>query len=157
VSIQINIGDHKSPYAPLLVPVPLRHQFATKWARRRAKEIAATVKSADKYFKSLPGKRSLTDLLADRRIWINYAADYGARGMRPELSNEIGIGELAYVSGKEMVLATLIHELAHIAGALGGRSRAAEEALIHCGLGKKSELETGINDPSTPYDPDVHG
>ena len=115
MSIQINIGDHKSPYAPLLVPVPLRHQFATKWARRRAKEIAATVKSADKH-----------------------------RGMRPELSNEIGIGELAYVSGKEMVLATLIHELAHIAGASDGRSRAAEEALIHCGLGKKSELETGI-------------
>jgi len=156
VGIQINIGDHKSPYAPLLVEVPLRHQFATKWARRRAKEIAANVKSADKYFRSL-GKRSLTDLLADRRIWINYAVDYAGRGIRPDLSNEIGIGELSYVRGKEMVLATLIHELAHIAGALGGDSRAAEEALIHCGLGNKSELETGINDPSTPYDPDASG
>lgn len=157
MSIQINIGDHESPYAPLLVPVPFKHQFATKWARTRAKEIAANVKSADKYFRSLPRKRSLTELLSDRRIWINYAADFYARGIRPELSNEIGIGELAYVRGRIVVLATLIHELAHIAGAPNGESRAAEDALIHCGLGKQSEADSNINDPRTPYDPDARG
>lgn len=157
MSIQINIGDHKSPYAPLLVPVPFKHQFATKWARRRAKEIAANMKSADRYFKSLPGRRSLTDLLADRRIWINYADNYHGRGIRPGLSNEIGIGEFAYVRGKMTVLATLIHELAHIAGAPGGESRAAEDALIHCGLGKQSEADHNVNDPRTPYDPDATG
>ena len=156
MSIQINIGDHVSPF-PSLGPVPFKHQWVTKWARNRAKAIAAELKTADKYFKSLPRKRTLTQLLADRRIWINYAPDLYARGIRPGLSNEIGIGELAYVRGKMVVLATLIHELAHIAGAPNGESRAAEEALIHCGLGKKSELETGINDPSTPYDPDVQG
>ena len=157
MSIQINIGDHVSPFAPFFVPVPFKHQFATKWARNRAKVIAANVKTADKYFKSLPGKRTLTQLLADRRIWINYAPELYARGIRQEGSNEIGIGELAYLSGKEIVLATLIHELAHIAGAPGGDSRAAEDALIHCGLGKQSEADTNINDPSTPYDPDANG
>jgi hypothetical protein len=157
VSIQINIGDHVSDFPALLVPVPFKHQWATKWARNQAKLIAANVKTADKYFKSLPGKRSLTQLLADRRIWINYAFDWYGRGVRQPGSNDIGIGDLSYLSGKEAVLATLIHELAHIAGAPGGDSRAAEEALIHCRLGKKSELETGINDPSTPYDPDVKG
>jgi len=154
VSIQINIGDHKSPVVDFK-PVPFKYQGATKWARARAKVIAANVKSADRYFKSL-GKRSLTDLLADRRLWINYTELY-VRGIRGEGSNEIGIGELTYVHGKEAVLATLIHELAHIAGAPGGNSRAAEEALVHCGLGKKSELKTGKDDPSTEYDPHVRG
>jgi len=153
VSIQINIGDHKSPVDDFK-PVPFPHQFATKWARRRAKEIAANMKSADKYFRSLGDNRSLTQLLADRRIWINYT-ELPIRGMRA--ANEIGIGALAYVRGKEMVLGTLIHELAHIAGAPGGDSRAAEEALIHCGLGKQSEADHRIDDPKTPYDPDVEG
>ena len=156
MSIQINIGDHVSPFT-LFKPVPFRHQWATKWARNRAKEIAANVKTADKYFKSLPGKRSLTQLLADRRIWINYAPDLYARGMRPDGSNEIGIGDFAYLGGKMIVLATLIHELAHIAGAPDGKSRAAEDALIHCGLGKQSEADSNIDDPSTPYDPDARG
>lgn len=154
MSIQINIGDHKSPVRDFK-PVPFKYQGATKWARARAKVIAANVKSADKYFRSL-GRRSLSELLADRRIWINYTELY-VRGIRGEGSNEIGIGELAYVHGKEQVLATLIHELAHIAGAPGGDSRAAEDALLHCGLGKKSELETGKDDPSTPYDPTARG
>lgn len=68
MSIQINIGDHVSDYPSILVPVPFKYQWATKWARTRAKVIAANVKTADKYFKSLPAKRSLTQLLADRRI-----------------------------------------------------------------------------------------
>lgn len=79
------------------------------------------------------------------------------RGIRQDGSNDIGIGELAYLRGKEIVLATLIHELAHIAGALGGKSRAAEDALIHCGLGKQSEADSNIDDPHTLYDPDAKG
>jgi hypothetical protein len=157
VSIQINIGDHVSPFKPFLQPIPFRHQWVTSWARRRAKVIAATVKGADTYFKSLPGKRSLTQLLSDRTIWINYASELAALGARPGNSNEIGIGELAYLRGKLMVLATLIHELAHINGAPDGESRAAEDAVLHCGLGKQSERDTGVNDPRTPYDPDERG
>lgn len=155
MSIQINIGDHVSPFV-FFQPVPFKYQWPTKWARSRAKVIAANMKTADKYFKSLPAKRSLTQLLADRRIWINYT-DLHLRGLRPEGSNEIGIGELTYLRGKDMVLATLIHELEHIAGAPGGDSRAAEDALIHCGLGKHSEANHNIDDPSTPYDPNATG
>lgn len=157
MGIQINIGDHKSIYPSMLVPVPLQHQWATSWARSEAKRIAANVKAADKYFMSLGKKRSLTNLLADRRIWINYAVDLPIRGIRQDGSNDIGMGELAYLRGKDMVLATLIHELAHIAGAPGGKSRAAEEALIHCRLGKHSEAKTGVDDPDTLFDPDARG
>jgi len=32
-------------------------------------------------------------------------------------------------------------------------SRAAEEALLHCGLGKHSEGTTNSDDPRTPFDP----
>jgi hypothetical protein len=155
VSIQINIGDHVSPFEDLK-PIPFRHQWVTKWARTRAKVIAANMKTADRYFRSLPGKRSLSQLLSDRTIWINYAGDYYV-GVRPEGTNEIGIGELAYLRGKLTVVATLIHELAHINGAPSGDSRAAEDALIHCGLGKQSEADTGVDDPSTPYRPDAKG
>ena len=157
MSIQINIGDHESEYPSMLVPVPLQHRWATSWARSEAKRIAASVKTADKYFMSLGKKRSLTNLLADRRIWINYAVDLPIRGIRQDGSNDIGIGELAYLRGKNMVLATLIHELAHIAGALGGASRAAEEALIHCRLGHQSEADSNIDDPRTLFDPNAEG
>jgi len=101
VSIQINMGDHVSDFPTMLIKVPFKYQWATKWARNQAKLIAANVKTADKYFKSLPAKRSLTQLLADRRIWINYAFEWYGRGVRQPGSNDIGIGDLAYLRGKE--------------------------------------------------------
>lgn len=157
--IQINIGDHVSPLAPLFQPVPFRHQWSTNWARQRAKHIAATMPSADAYFKTLPFGRSLTQLLADRTIWINYAPDLGglAGGTDKLTHKEVGIAELSYRIGRWTVLATLIHELAHTNGAPGGTSRAAEESLLHCGLGKHSERTSHTDDPRTPFDPSAEG
>jgi hypothetical protein len=159
VSIQINIGDHVSILAPLFVPVPFRHQWVTNWARQRAKVIAATMPSADKYFRSLPFGRSLTQILADRTIWINYAPTikdmWGATDTK--IHKEIAITAPAYLWGRWTVLATLIHELAHTNGAPGSNSRAAEEALLHCGLGRHSEGTTNTDDPRTPFDPAASG
>lgn len=159
MGIQINVGDHVSIRAPLFQPVPFRHQWVTNWARQRAKVIAATMPSADRYFSSLPFGRSLTQILADRTIWINYAPTikdlWGAEDNR--IHKEIAITPPSYLWGRWTVLATLIHELAHINGAPGSRSQAAEEALLHCGLGKRSEATSNIDDPRTPFVPLTDG
>jgi hypothetical protein len=159
VSIQINVGDHVSIIAPLFQPVPFRHQWVTNWARQRAKHIAATLPSADRYFKTLPFGRSLTQLLHDRTIWINYAPSlkgyWGATDR--QIHKEIGITPTSYLWGRWTVLATLIHELAHTNGAPGENSRAAEDAVLHCGLGRRSELSSKSDDPRTPYDPLADG
>ena len=159
MSIQINVGDHVSRLAPLFQPVPFRYQWVTNWARRRAQVIAATMPSADGYFRSLPFGRSLSSILADRNIWINYAPTltklWGAADMRSHM--EVAITPPAYLWGRWTVLATLIHELAHVNGAPSVSSRAAEDALLHCGLGKHTEARSGIDDPRTPFDPGADG
>lgn len=121
MTIQINLGDHVSPLAPIFLPVPFRHQWVTSWARQRAQHIAATMPSADAYFRTLPFGRSLAQLLADRTIWINYAPDLGilVGGTDVATHKEIGIAEAAYRWGRWTVLATLIHELTHSNGVPG--------------------------------------
>jgi hypothetical protein len=157
MSIQINIGDHVSPQ-PGYVAVPFAHRPASSWARTRAKLIAKNMPSADTYFKGLPGGRSLTALLEDRTIWINYSAGIPGYGQTNMVGGkEIAIGPLAYTWGRWTVLGTLIHELAHVNGAPGGASLAAEEALLHCGLGRLSEKNTGTDSLGTPYDPGIGG
>jgi len=158
VSIQINIGDHTSSEAPRYVAVPFAHRFATNWARARAKLVARNMPSADAYFRTLPGARSLSQLLADRTIWINYGPTLGYYGETDSVGGkEIAIGTLAYRWGRWTVLGTLIHELAHSNGAPGGASSAAEEALLHCGLGRLSEKNTGTDDRGTPFEPGIAG
>jgi hypothetical protein len=61
-----------------------------------------------------------------------------------------------FIEGRLKVLGILIHELAHVAGATDFTTK-AEDALVHCGLATLRELTTGINDPSTPYDPGSQG
>ena len=64
---------------------------------------------------------------------------------------------MAFAAGQQMVLATLIHELAHAGGAPILTGHAAERAVLACGLGKQSELKRGVDDPKTPYDPTIMG
>ncbi len=63
----------------------------------------------------------------------------------------------AAVSSQWIMLATLVHELAHINGAPGGASKQAEDALLACGLGRRIEFATGTDDPKTPYNPGISG
>lgn len=156
-SMQINIGDHISSEAGYIA-IPERHRGTMRWARTKAKEIAKTMPSANTYFKTLPDGRSLSDLLSDSSIWVNYHPAMPFFGETNQVSGkEIAISEKSFKIGRWTVLATLIHELAHTDGAPGGTDKRAERALLSCGLGKLSELTTGIDDPKTPFNPNIQG
>lgn len=160
MTIQINIGDHTSPHAGYIA-FPSEHRETMRWARRRAIWIAQNKPSADVYFRNITtGARSLTALLADSSIWVNYHATMTEFGVTPGASgfaSECAIGPRAFRIGRWTVLATLIHELAHCNGAAGGGSTAAEDALPHCGLGRLSEFSSGVDDSRTPYQPGLSG
>ena len=154
--MQINVGDHVSSEASY-TPVPSHLRGSLRWARTKANEIARKIPRANVYFRGLPGGRSLSALLADTAIWINYSVGLAAYGETNAVGGkEIAIGPLAFRIGRWTVLATLIHELAHSNGAPGGVDRAAEEAVLACGLGTGSERGAG-DDPFTPYDPNIGG
>jgi len=128
------------------------------WARTKAIWIAKFKPSADVYFRSLPGARSLSDLLSDNSIWINYHPTLMAYGQTDAVGgNEIAISAISRRMGRWTVLGTLVHELAHVDGAPAGSSNAAELAVLACGMGKARERSTGIDDPYTPYDPTIQG
>jgi hypothetical protein len=152
VGIQLNFGDHNAPFKEL-IPIPSEYRADAQWARAQAKAIANTRPSANTYFRSLGAGRTLSSLLNDGRIWVNLTT---LPQQGNQWRNEIGIGYYPFSRGRLKVLGILIHELAHIAGATE-LTKKAEEALVHCGLGTLQELNTGINDPNTPYDPDITG
>jgi hypothetical protein len=154
MGIQINIGDHVCP-VPGWGPVRAPYLDKLRWARKRARLVAHQLPSADRYFRCLPLGHSLRDLLADRSIWINYDPDFRGYGSQStEHPHELAIGQLAFAQGRWMVLATLLHELAHVNGAPAGSDRTAEATLVHCGLGRNSELIDG-DDPRTPFRPNA--
>jgi hypothetical protein len=127
------------------------------WSRERAHWIARNIRTANGYFERLPFRRSLGALLADKSIWVNYEDNpkrYGATDIRN--FRDIAISSTAFRQGRWVVLATLIHELAHVGGA-PGFSHAAEQAVLECGLGLPSELRRGRDDPRTPYEPNIIG
>ena len=147
--IQINVGDHAgSEIGNNFTPIPaggFRDQC--RWARRKAIWIAQNMPRADRYYSGLGAGVNLSTMLANNSIWI---------GPKP------------FRIGRWAVLATILHELAHVAGApgappgggvcaVGGLCHAAERAVYECGLGNRNELATGVDDPSTPYDPTIVG
>jgi hypothetical protein len=158
VSIQINIGDHTSSEADYIA-FPARLLPQVQWARTKAKWIARNIATADPYYRTLPGGRSLSDLLSDHSIWINYhptSVDMGLTNFAG--GKEIAICNPSFRVGRWTVLATLVHELAHVNGVRGATDpRGAERAVLECGLGKRSELSTGVDDPTTPFDPTISG
>jgi hypothetical protein len=157
VSIQLNIGDHISRFNQFIT-IPPEYRADARWARTRAKVIASTRPGANVYFRSLSAGRSLSSLLSDRSIWVNYYVGATVSGAVFTLDGvtDIGITSLTFHQGRQHVLGTLLHELAHVAGA-SNDSTQAEEALVHCGLGTMAELRSGIDDPKTPYIPGHRG
>jgi hypothetical protein len=157
-TFQINIGDHTSS---------VRHYRAfssggsyyssLNWTRTKLFGVAKHNPPANTFFRSLPGGRSLTSLINDSSIWINYAPSVAPLfGQTRMGTGEIGISDRPFALGKWMVLATVIHELAHVNGAPNtGGNTLAEDAVYHCGLGSSAEYYGGPDDPSTPYNPDL--
>ncbi|MCX2722474.1 hypothetical protein [Roseibium salinum] len=156
MSIQINIGDHVSPTAGYIT-VPAQYRWMFRWSRTKARSIARNIPSANTYFATLPGGRTLTSLLGDNTIWINYNATFNYYGETNAVGGkEMAVGNKAIRIGKWTVLATIIHELAHVNGA-DGTTDAAERAILACRLGSAAEHRTGVDDPRTPYDPTITG
>ena len=155
--IQINIADHVSPH-PGWVFVPERWRDQLRWARTNAFRITREIASANRYFKTLPNGRTLTDLLNDSTIWINHdpaSTVFGQTSIPHPM--EMSVDAPAFRMGRWTVLATLVHELAHVNGAPGGNDKSAEEAVLHCGMGRHSERSSGRDDPRTPYNPGIGG
>lgn len=164
--IQINVGDHSGSEnnVPFL-PIPEKWRDEVRWARKHAQRVSIGNPKADRYFRSLPRGRSLNGLLTDRSIWINYYNRQDVYGFT-FCNNDLWLSDAAFAPGRWTVLATLIHELAHIGGAIGGASvcsvyntpcHAAERAVFECGLGSKSEGAGGRDDRRTPYVPGLVG
>ena len=158
MGIQINIGDHVSS-EPDFITIPAARLGQVQWARTKARWITRNIPGADVYFRTLPNGRSLTELLADGDIWINFLVGSNAFGQTNAVSGkEIGISERSFRIGRWTVLATLVHELAHSNGVDGATDpKGAERAVLECGMGKRSERTTGTDDPFTPYDPTING
>lgn len=103
-------------------------------------------------------------MLNDRTIWVNYDPSIAFFGYTYS-NNDLWIGPMPFKVGKWSVLATIVHELAHINGAPGsgavclasGTCHDAERAVLEAGLGRASEFTSGVDDPSTPYDPNISG
>lgn len=153
--LQLNLGDHISP-VPNYIAFPARYWSMLRWARDRGRVIARRLPRADQYFKTLPLGRTLTQLLADNRIWVNYNQVIPYFGESLIGGTEVAIGRSALALGRWTTLGTLVHELAHINGAPGGKSKQAEEAVLAAGMGRQSE-KGGADDAWTPYDPNIEG
>ena len=162
--MRINLGAIASTYANDL-PFPRRHQRTIAWAVNRARRIVRDNPPCNRHFQSLPNGRTLANIVADNTVFIHYNATTPALGLtgpaRPPFPRpqtfDVAISEVAFRRGRWTVLATLIHELAHVNGAPGGGSHQAERALFHCGFGNRSEAGRAVDDPHTPYDPNITG
>ncbi|PVB63692.1 hypothetical protein [Labrenzia sp. 011] len=155
---QFNVGDHSSSILNY-TRFDSAQYGKLKWARNRLFRMVKNIPGCNAYFRTLPGGRSLSDMIGDSGIWVNYGS--GLSPLYGEIhvpTGEIAVGDRAFNMGRWMVLATLVHELAHHNGApiTGGDTR-AEEAVYHCGLGNSREYYDGVDDPNTPYDPSVGG
>ncbi|TYC49481.1 hypothetical protein FMN50_25975 [Rhodobacterales bacterium] len=158
-NFQINVGDWKTKPAALtrLKPVSGSDYQKLRQCRWKLIKLARERPACNAYFLSLPNHRSLTSLLGDSSIWVSLVEpcpfNYGESW---EAHNAIGVTALALVSGQQQLLATLVHEFAHING-VDSSGHSAELAALACGFGNWKELLTGEDDPDTPYDPSING
>ena len=155
---QFNVGDHSSPVWKYKSFNSAQYS-QLKWARNKLFKMVRNNPSCNGYFRKLPNGRSLTEMINDSNIWVNYGPTIAPlHGEIHQPTGEIAIGDRAFKMGRWMVLATIIHELAHHNGApITGGDTSAEDAVYHCGLGTAKEYYDGVDDPSTPYDPRVGG
>jgi hypothetical protein len=82
-------------------------------------------------FKALPGGRSFVDLWNDPSVWVSFDPDGRATSFGGTLRNEISVSQYACRMGHWTLVATLIHELAHVGG-VHGENNTAEATLKAC-------------------------
>lgn len=103
--------------------------------------------SCNVYFRSLPKGKSFRDFWRDPSIFINYDPTPGANIYGDTHSNDKDIALHRWCTDTKnfwIIAATIVHELAHIGGAPGQPSPAAEQALPKCGFQRQ-------------YDPTITG
>ncbi len=91
----------------------------------------------NKYFKSLPKGRLFHHYWRDNTIFINFSPSVinGFYGATHSNDKDICISAWCLDNTNHwMIAATIVHEFAHIAGAPGGASHAAEKAADMCGF-----------------------
>lgn len=87
-------------------------------------------------FRALPRGRTLQQIWVDPNIWINFDPSLHAGDYAATRGSDVTITAFALSRGRWTVAATLVHELAHVGGAPGGRSPLAEQTLLPCLLGE---------------------
>src|SRR5262245_18417027 len=94
--------------------------------------VMATCNTA---FKNLPRGVTFADVLGDPDVWISYNPNDVGTVLGTTLRMQITLCERAFTRPQPelVVAATIIHELAHVAGAPGGLSKTAEGSLLKCG------------------------
>ncbi len=102
-------------------------------------------------FSALSGGRSFKNMFDGTTIWINYdpnnsGSDWGWT-IPSTNPNDIVICKYALRMGKWSTAATIVHEMAHLNGAPGVPSHAAEHRVRACRM----------MSPNGPYDPSVQG
>jgi hypothetical protein len=149
LSINGDTMCHGGP--PGSLEVPEQHLVTV----RRALTIIATrirgKYKCDEIFTALPGGRSFQDLFDDPNCWVNYDPsnaqnDWGWT-MPSAYPSDVVITQFTLRMGRWSTAGTIVHELAHLNGAPGGASHAAEETLKYCGL----------QSPLGPYNPHIKG
>jgi hypothetical protein len=82
-------------------------------------------------FKALPGGRTFADLWGDPNVWVSFDPDGRATSFGGTLGKEITLSAYACRMGHWTLVATLVHELAHVGG-VHGPNNAAEATLKAC-------------------------
>ena len=96
--------------------------------------IYRTSSSCNTYFSHLPGSLRFDDIWTDPDFWL-YWDPRGNPGFYGATSGKnTTVSQFALAKGTWVTVATIVHEMAHIGGAPGAPSMAAENALPKCGL-----------------------
>jgi hypothetical protein len=85
----------------------------------------------DAAFRALPGGRSFSQIWADPAIWLSYDPTNAAGNFGATLGHDVTITQYSCRMGLWTIVATLIHELAHVNGA-PSTTHAAEQTLQSC-------------------------
>jgi hypothetical protein len=86
-------------------------------------------------FSALPGGRTFAQVWTDPTVWLSYDPGSAAGRFGATLGKEIALSQYACRIGSWTLVATLIHELAHVNGA-SGVTHDAEATLQKCLMGQ---------------------
>jgi hypothetical protein len=149
MSINAGSGIHTGP--PGSSPVPVEYLDTLNQAMTILLNGMREHAGCNSSFASQSGGRTFQSMFDDHTIWINYDPDNGGRlwgwTMPPTYPRDIVICRYALRMGRWSAAATIVHELAHLNGAPGGASHAAEQRVRECRM----------MSPNGPYDPHVTG